>query len=167
MTETDDLLKSAKEMLDYNPETGLFRWKVSRRGSVKAGDIAGSVRADGYVRLKIAQQGVWAHRLAWLWMYGVWPSHTIDHVNGNPTDNRIRNLRDVPQRTNSENMRSARLRKNGGSLIGAHWSTTWKRWKSSIGINGKTIHIGWFDTEQAAHEAYVSAKRKLHEGCTI
>ena len=66
-----------------------------------------------------------------------------------------------------ENERRARRRKNGGSLLGAHWSTTWERWKSSIITGGKQIHIGWFDTEQQAHDAYIAAKRRLHPGCTI
>ncbi len=156
-----------RELLDYNPETGVFTWRVSRRGHRKAGDEAGYLQRNGYVKITLDQRRVMAHRLAWLYAHGVWPLQQIDHINGDPSDNRLANLRDVAPQTNSENERKARRRKNGGTLLGAHWSTTWKRWKSSIISSGKSLHIGWFDTEQQAHEAYVATKRRLHAGCTI
>lgn len=156
-----------QQALAYDPETGVFTWRASKRGSVKAGDSAGFTRSDGYIRIKVGQQAAWAHRLAWLYVYGVWPTHQIDHINGDPSDNRIANLRDVLPRINMQNERHGRRRKCGGSLIGAHWSKVWSRWKSSINSGGRAVHLGWFDTEQQAHEAYVTAKRRLHEGCTI
>jgi hypothetical protein len=156
-----------RELLRYDPDTGLFTWRQSRRGSARAGDVAGAARHDGYVRVGVGGHKAWAHRLAWLYVHGAWPTQQIDHINGNPSDNRIANLRDVPPRTNMQNERSGRRRKNPGTLLGAHWSTTWKRWKSSINAGGKLQHIGWFDTEQQAHDAYVEAKRRLHLGCTI
>jgi hypothetical protein len=156
-----------RELLDYNAETGVFTWRVSRQGHCKAGSAAGARRHDGYIRICVDQRRVWGHRLAWFYVHGEWPSQQIDHINGNPSDNRMCNLRDVAPRTNMENERRARRRKNGGSLLGAHWSTTWERWKSSIITGGKQIHIGWFDTEQQAHDAYIAAKRRLHPGCTI
>ena len=156
-----------QEALAYDPETGVFTWRASKRGSVKAGDRAGCVRADGYIRIKVGQRAAWAHRLAWLYVYGAWPDHQIDHINGNPSDNRIANLRDVVPSVNMQNERRGRRRKNGGSLLGAHWSKVWRRWKSSINAGGKSQHLGWFDTEQQAHDAYLAAKRKLHEGCTL
>lgn len=155
------------ELLEYNHDSGVFVWRKSLRGRVKAGDVAGFRRADGYIRITIDGQPVWAHRLAWFVSTGAWPNGEIDHINGNPSDNRIANLRDVNSRTNSQNATRARTRKNGGTLIGAHWCKTWKRWKSSIGHNYTQMHIGWFDTEEQAHAAYIAAKRVLHEGCTI
>lgn len=156
-----------RELLDYNPETGVFIWRISRQGHRKAGDTAGYRQPNGYVKITLDQHRVMAHRLAWLYVHGAWPLQHIDHINGDPADNRLANLRDVTPQTNSENERKARPRKNGGTLLGAHWSVTWKRWKSSIITGGKSLHIGWFDTEQQAHEAYVAAKRRLHAGCTI
>lgn len=156
-----------QELLNYDPETGFFTWRVSRQGNSKAGDRAGWQRKDGYVRIKVAQHSEWAHRLAWLYVYGSWPLNQIDHINGDPSDNRIANLRDVEPRINMQNERKGRRRKCGGSLIGAHWSTVWSRWKSSISTDGKSVHLGWFDTEQEAHNAYVVAKRRFHDGCTI
>lgn len=167
MIDAKEFVKLASEFLDFCPETGQFTWTNNMRGHARKGDIAGTRRKDGYIRIKVCQRGVWAHRLAWAWVNGKWPEFTIDHINGNPSDNRISNLRDVDQQTNSQNRIKAGPRKNGGTLIGAYWCKTWKRWKSLITVEGKSKHLGWFDTEKDAHEAFISAKRKLHKGCTV
>lgn len=160
-------IAEAKRLLSYDPETGVFVWRVNRRGRARAGDVAGSLKPTGYVRIHVAGVPVFAHRLAWAFVHGEMPTHTIDHINGDPADNRIANLRDVPSRMNSENRRTAGPRRAGGSLLGAHWSKVWKRWKSSIITQGRSKHLGWFDTEEQAHAAYVAAKRQLHAGCTL
>lgn len=162
-----EFLEVAKTLVDYDRLTGEFTWKVNRRGPAKVGDSAGYTRSDGYTRLKIEQRAIWAHRLAWAFVNGEMPDGCIDHINGDTSDNRIENLRNVDAKTNSENERKGRRRKLKGSLLGAHWSETWSRWKSSITCGGVNKHIGWFDTEQEAHVAYVTAKRQLHKGCTI
>lgn len=108
-----------------------------------------------------------AHRVAWAHFYGKWPEHTIDHINGDPTDNRISNLRDVPHALNMHNQRNAARHNLSSKLIGAHWHKAGQRWRSNITVGGVTKHLGLFDTEQQAHDAYVSAKRRLHKGCTI
>jgi len=156
-----------RELLDYNADTGAFTWRIGRQGHKKAGDVAGFRRSDGYIRITVDQHRVWAHRLAWFYTHGAWPAQQIDHINGDTSDNRLDNLRDASPRVNMQNERRGRQRKNRGTLLGAHWCTTWKRWKSSINAEGKRLHIGWFDTEQQAHDAYVAAKRRLHPGCTI
>lgn len=167
MAKADLTAQRLRELLHYDPETGAFTWLVDRQGHAKAGDVAGCRRSDGYIRMKVDQHGVWAHRLAWFWVHGDWPEQVIDHINGDPSDNRIANLRDVPAATNSQNVKEGRKRKGRGTLLGAHWSVTWNRWKSSINVGGKLRHIGWFGTEVEAHNAYVEAKRRLHPGCTI
>lgn len=156
-----------RELLHYDAETGAFSWRESRRGHRRAGDAAGCARGDGYVRIKVDQHGAWAHRLVWLYVHGHWPIGQIDHINGDPSDNRLCNLRDVTPLVNMQNERRARRRKNGGTLLGAHWHSRWKRWRSSINVNGKLMHLGTFDTEQQAHDAYIAAKRRFHAGCTI
>lgn len=163
MVTKDELLA----VLDYDRANGQFRWKMSMRGPAKAGDIAGHRRADGYCLIKIKQRGYFVHRLVWLVEHGSMPEMEIDHIDGDPSNNRIENLRDVPHQVNAQNVRVARSSNRSSRLIGAHWCRTWKRWKSAINAGGKLQHIGWFDTEQQAHEAYVAAKRALHPGCTI
>lgn len=80
-----------RELLDYDPETGVFRWKEPRR-KCRVGEVAGSLRKDGYVKIQVDGRFYQAHRLAWLCVYGVWPS-AIDHIDGNRANNAIANLR--------------------------------------------------------------------------
>jgi hypothetical protein len=108
-----------------------------------------------------------AHRVAWVHFYGGWPKNVIDHINGDKTDNRIANLRDVPHALNMHNQRAASAHNKRSSLLGAHWHKNGGRWRSNITVAGVTRHLGCFDTEQEAHAAYVEAKRSLHAGCTI
>jgi hypothetical protein len=98
--------------------------------------------------------------------YGSWPANTIDHINGIKTDNRIENLRDVTAAVNKQNMRAARSDSRSG-LIGAIWQEDRKSWKAEIAVGGKKKMLGRFKTAEAAHEAYVLAKRTVHEGCTL
>lgn len=108
------------------------------------------------------------HRVCWALHYGEWPSGVIDHINGDPTDNRICNLRDVDQSVNCQNRRKAHGNCSSG-LIGAHKRTIngVVKYASSIMTRGKSRFLGLFNTPEEAHKAYVSAKRQLHSGCTI
>lgn len=79
-----------KTILHYDPETGMFRWRVSN-GAAKAGRLAGSLRPNGYLHIGVDCNRYYSHRLAWLYVYGVWPKDQLDHINGIPNDNRIAN----------------------------------------------------------------------------
>ena len=106
------------------------------------------------------------HRVAWLITHGEWPGGVIDHKNQKKLDNRLENLRDVTRQANTQNNRLRKTgKKYGSSLAGANWDAHAGRWKSSICVNGKHRHLGRFDTEQEAHDAYLAAKQHLHEGC--
>lgn len=130
------------------------------RGDV-AGDKGGVV---GYKRIRLDRVVYACHRLAFLYMTGEWPRYGVDHINGNRLDNAWENLRDVPSRVNSQNMRKA-VRTNPTGLLGV---TTYKnRYLSRIRVNGKLVYLGQFKTPEEAHQSYVLAKRKMHEGCTI
>lgn len=153
-----------REVLDYNPDMGVFVWKVRTSTSVRIGDVAGTPTANGYLHIRIDRKHYYGHRLAWLCVYGTWPHGQIDHINGNRLDNRLVNLRDVPQKMNLENQRRAHSNSISG-LLGV--SPKRNRWKSSIRVAGKEHHIGTYDTPEEAHAAYIEAKRRLHSGCTI
>lgn len=90
----DDLVpETIPELLSYDPETGILRWKAKPSRQVSIGDIAGYINQDGYVAIKIAGKGYCAHRIAWMLTYGEFPSGYLDHINGVRHDNRIINLR--------------------------------------------------------------------------
>ena len=151
------------EVLDYNKNTGHFTWKETR-GGVKRGSIAGAFDSRETITINIDRKKYRAHRLAWLWMTGEWPSAEIDHKNGIKTDNRWGNLRDVRPSVNQQNRRSAQ-KNNKCGLLGV--SLERKKWRATITINRKQKRIGAFATPEEAHAAYLVAKRGLHEGCTI
>lgn len=159
-----------RELLHYDPETGVFRWRADRltgRGRrllARAGDIAGTREQNGYVRINIDYRPQRAHRLAFLYVTGKWPRHHVDHKNGVPDDNAWSNLRDVPQAINNQNQR--RVRADSKTGVQGVQQTADGRFVARVGLSG-TRHIGRFDTPQEAHSAYVAAKRELHAGCTI
>lgn len=159
-----------RELLDYEPETGRFAWRLHRGGGApRTGSRAGSyepAHAGGqrYVRIGVAGKYHLAHRLAWLHVYGSWPRHEIDHVNGQCDDNRIANLRDVEKGVNQQNVRAARSSSSSG-VLGAH--RIGDKWQARITVNGNRRFLGVFGTPQEAGEAYLSAKRRLHAGCTL
>lgn len=133
---------------------------------VFAGTVAGAPRRDGYITFQVEGFTHQAHRLAWLYVRGEWPKQQIDHINGVRADNRIENLRDVSSRTNAQNLRRAHS-KNKLGVMGVRKGVTPGRWEASIVVDGRRKWLGTFPTPEAAHAAYIEAKRTFHEGCTI
>jgi hypothetical protein len=155
-----------RELLEYDPETGVFTRKtdiILRNGLcvARAGDIAGYV-SQGYRLCSVDSRVYKTHRLAWLYVYGEWPHQNIDHINGDRTDNRIANLRDVSQLVNTQNQRKGY---GVSGLIGAHKCA--KGWQSAIRSEGRLINLGTYHTPEEAHAVYVEAKRRLHLGNTL
>jgi len=156
-----------RELLHYDPRTGLFTYRVSR-GRFAAGTAAGH-QEKGSNRINIILDGrlYRAHRLAWLYITGEWPKLEIDHKDTDQSNNRWNNLRDVTSTVNKQNRRCAPSGKKYSPLLGAQWCIQRKKWKASIKVDGKVKHIGFFETDVAAAAAYLDAKRKFHEGCTL
>lgn len=147
------------QWLTYEPETGVFVWCVSR-GKARAGSVAGRINNKGYRTIGIRGKCYQAHRLAWLLVYGEWPTKDLDHVNQIKDDNRIVNLR---QATASENMQNRSLYANSSSgYRGVHWNKWASRWEARIRISGKLIHLGRFATKESAYAAYQIAAAKMH-----
>lgn len=162
--ETDIDAQAVRELLSYEAETGDLVWRVNRGRYYVAGRPAGSVTRDGYRRVSILGARVHAHRLAWAHVHGEWPSGPIDHIDGNRTNNAISNLRVVTKRVNSQNQRHA-TRASASGVLGV-WAVG-SRWRAAIKDRGRSRYLGYFDSANEAHEAYVTAKRRLHEGCTL
>lgn len=151
------------ELLEYKPETGEFVRRLSRGGQ-KAGAIAGTLDSHGYVQIKIDKRLYLAHRLAWLYVNNEWPFDVVDHINGIPVDNRIKNLRAVSKQVNCQNRRRASADSRTGYL---GVTQTKYGFVAAVWKDGKSISLGTHATPQIAHEIYRKAKRELHEGCTL
>lgn len=149
--------------LDYNPETGIFRWKISI-GAVKKGDIAGYKRLDGYCAIKIERKTYKAHRLAWLYVYGYFPENEIDHINRIKNDNRICNLREVSHQCNMRN--SKKPKNNTSGVKGISWYKKIQKWEARIKINRKTKHLGKYKDFDDAVCARLAAEQCVDwSGC--
>lgn len=154
-----------KELLEYNPETGVFIRKKQTSNS-HIGDIAGGINSKiGYHQISIEGVRMYSHRLAWLYIYGSFPEKEIDHVNGIRSDNRICNLRTVDRQLNEQNKNKA----NKNNLSGFRGVTIRKdkNYDVRIEVNGKVIYLGYFYCPIEGHKAYLEAKRKYHAGCTL
>ena len=128
-----------KELLDYDPVTGLFVRKVERGGQ-KAGVVAGNIDNLGYIRVNVDYKAYRCHRLAFLFMEGVFPPDQVDHINHDRTDNRWDNLRHV---TVQENQRHCAIRStNKSGVTGVHWNKEKESWDSYINVDMKRIHLG-------------------------
>ena len=152
------------ELLRYEPATGAFIWMVPR-GRVASGRLAGD-SSGGRVSIKIDGRLYRAHRLAFLYINGEWPRHEVDHLNGDPADNRWLNLRDVPHIVNTQNTRRARSG-SGTGVMGVHLEKRTGRYVARIVVEGNGIHLGTFDSPDAAHAEFIKAKRALHVGNTL
>lgn len=149
-----------KELFSYSEETGLFTRlvRISRRG--KTGDIAGCVGSNGYVNIGIKKKYYFAHRLAWLYFYGEFPKKNIDHINGNPTDNRISNLREATFEENSRNV--GITKRNNSGFKGVYFVKKRKKWASRCSLNKKEVYLGSFNTAEDAAKAYQEFAIKHH-----
>ncbi len=134
----------ANEVFIYNPKTGLIRWKVDIGFRIKCGQEAGGIHTKGYRVITIDGVEYKAHHIAWLLHYGMFPIHGIDHKDGDGLNNRIKNLRDVPQSVNGKNQRLKKNNKSGVS--GVFWSADRKMWRVSIGHGRRKINLGQFSS---------------------
>lgn len=155
-----------KELLHYDENTGVFTWKKisSTKSRIKIGNVAGSLKIDGYITIQINRKVYPAHRLAWFYIHGVWPKNDIDHINHNRSDNRIENLRQATRSENLQNLIKANIRSKLG-IIGVSFSDG--KYNAKIKLNGKVFWLGSFNTADEASLAYITAKKKLHPFNTI
>jgi hypothetical protein len=146
-----------KQLLHYNPDTGLFTYLTGR---IRTGRIAGNINKRGYVRLGINGVEYKGHRLAYLYMTGEMPQHFIDHINGIKSDNRWLNLREA---TNTQNNYNSGMKPfNTSGYKGISWDKKRNKWIAQISINNKNKYLGAFMQKEEAHAAYQMAASKLH-----
>lgn len=147
-----------KELIEYNPETGIFTWKKSGYKKI-AGQLAGSYNRN-YLVLKLNYKRYQAHRLAWLYVYGEMPDGLIDHINGDPSDNRISNLRLANHEQNGYNSKLHKTNTSG--IKGVSWCGSRNKWLVQLSVNGKTKNIGRFDDLEFAELVAHEARDKFH-----
>ncbi len=157
------------EFLRYDHESGDLFWKKSTNRRIVVGSKAGTLRGNGRLQVCINGKIYLSSRLAWALYYKQWPINEIDHIDGNPLNNAIVNLRDVTRKVNAQNQRKAHKGNSSGYLgvrrvLGC---TKSKKWEAVINVNGSTRVLGRFTSPEEAYQRYVEAKRLLHEGCTL
>lgn len=145
-------IEKIKSSIDYDPVTGLFNRK--KHGC----DWYGGIKHNqGYFSLSINRKKYLAHRVAWLLMTGSWPNKQIDHINGVRSDNRFVNLREVSHSENQQNMKKSKSNTSG--ITGVCFDVRTKKWIAHIGINGKYVNLGRFNTIFEASEARSNASK--------
>lgn len=169
-TRTDLTAEYVRSRLDYDPDTGVLRWKTREdlpAGRTRnvwngryAGKVAGCVNTHGHVVIAIDSRLYYAHRLAWLIVYGEWPDDQLDHANMEHADNRLANLREATHGQNQRNRRA--LRGSATGLKGVSEDKRSGRFTARISHDDRVRHLGTFDTPEAAHDAYRAAAEKLH-----
>lgn len=156
--------KRLKELLRYNPSTGIFTQLVSRGGTAIAGSVAGSKNTQGYLQIQIDGTIYLSHRLAWLYVHGYFPEHQIDHIDRSRDNNRISNLREVTRTCNLRN--TGNYRHNTSGVKGVCWVEERGKWKAQIMIDRKTIYLGNHNTkiEAVCHRLAAEQAENWH-GC--
>lgn len=147
-----------RECLLYDPETGIFTWRESRPGPATAGSVAGTDNGRGYILISVDRVRYKAHRLAWLYVYGEWPSREVDHINLVRNDNRIANLRQATP--SQQTMNSSRRRDNSSGFRGVAKHSDGK-WQATLTREGRRYYLGLYKTAEEAAEAYNEKAREL------
>lgn len=137
-------------LLDYDPWTGVFTWKRPTSNRVKVGSVANTRDGKGYIVIGVDGHHHRAHRLAFLYMTGRPPEGDIDHANRKRTDNKWANLREATRKENLRNKTGVR----GTQLLRSG------KWRARIQVDGRSVHIGCFSTEELARIAYRAAALK-------
>ena len=150
--------KRLVELLTYLPEEGVFVRNSCVRGRA-AGSRIGAVNSEGYELIYVDGARYAAHRLAFFYMTGEFPVQMVDHINGVKTDNRFCNLRLA---SNAQNQANAKYRSSSASgVVGVRSKKKSGKWVASMKFDGKTRHIGSFETINEAKSAYVAEKKKV------
>lgn len=155
----DITIEYIKSILDYNPTTGIFTWKITTGPRSIAGSIAGSVHnKDGKRRIIINKKPAYASNLAWVIMYGVWPNYEVDHVNRIKNDDRWVNLRPSNRSQNKANNNVYSNNTSGFPGV----SRCGSKWKAQISVFGKMMHLGVYSSPEEAYQMYKKEKVRIH-----
>jgi HNH endonuclease len=147
-----------RQLLKYDPATGYFTRVMPLRGC-RTGSIAGTRGNHGYITICVDKRLYLAHRLAWFYMTGEWPTHQIDHCDMNKTNNIWRNLREATPSQNKAN--KTKQPTNTSGMKGVSWHKQNNVWRATISAYGTQYHLGCFSDPKEDHDAYFSAAQKF------
>lgn len=156
-------VEQVRTWLRYDSDTGEFFWVTQKDGRGRWRDIrkrCGGVNGKGYRRIRVNGKYYAEHRLAWLYVYGSWPLKALDHINLDPTDNRIANLREATDSQNLANIRAYQRNTSGYKGVTLHKGTG--KWQAQTKKDGKFHYLGLFDCPKDAHDAYRVGAKKYH-----
>lgn len=153
------IVQSIQRLLRYEQDTGDVCWRINGQSAVQ-------FNAEGRGSITLFGKKYVATHVIWCCKYGRMPAGLIDHINGNPRDNRLENLRDVDHQGNRENLRAA-MSNNKSGYLGVDFHKKEGRWRATIKHDGKKRHIGYFDDAETAYKAYVEKKREVHSCCSL
>ncbi|EOS94747.1 HNH endonuclease [Erwinia tracheiphila] len=148
-----------QSVLSYSPETGRFTWN-KKSGTKIRNSVAGTHHKTGYVVITIQKKPYRAHRLAWFYVYGEWPTEDIDHINRIRSDNRLCNLRLANKSQNQHN--TGLGRNNSSGFKGVYFSTREGKFLAQIMVSRKRVSLGYHRTAIEAHQAYKNAAAIYH-----
>ena len=147
-----------QELFDY--KDGVLSWRIKPARRILVGQVAGHIRSDGYATTTVDSKKYLNHRLIFL-MHNGYSPECIDHIDGNPLNNRIENLRDATFSQNLQNSKTYTTNKSG--VKGVNWNKQHNKWQALIQTGGKAKHIGYFKELDAATDAVKSARLNLHK----
>lgn len=163
---TDLVKEEVKALFTYDKEEGILRWRNAsgRHGRYPAGSPAGSPNAEGYFQVRVGGQSYRVCRLIWLLVTGEWPEHQVDHVDRNPANDKWENLREATPSQNKANCGKYKTEKASCHLKGVQAVQKRKsiRYRAIATKDGNRFHLGYFDTPEEAHAAYLRASEELH-----
>jgi HNH endonuclease len=167
MSELAVSVARVKEAFDYCPESGLVYWRIKRRGQANPGDVVGCTK-NRYLTTKLDGNTLMVHRVAWAVVHGRWPIGDIDHIDGNPSNNRLANLRECSRSENMQNRRAAKSTSKSGFLGVWRLNRNLSRpWQAAVVIGRVQVWRERFETKDEAYAAYLAAKARLHPFQTL
>ncbi len=151
--------KYLKTLFEYN--NGSLIWiKNTNSNRGRAGKVAGCTRHDGYVVIGINKKTYLAHRLIWLYHYGTLPE-LLDHIDNNPSNNCIENLRIATKKENAQNAKCSNHNSSGYKNV--VWSTQKNKWQVKLTLNNKQKHFGYFTDLELADLVAQEARNIYHK----
>jgi hypothetical protein len=168
-TAREEFEADLRRFIGYDAENGELFWKEKPNRNIRIGRRIGRPNSWGHMSFSFQGRTCMVHRVIWLIATGSFPKYEIDHIDGDKSNNVLSNLRDVQRAVNQQNMRRAH-KSNKSGFLGVFKEPTNhpnRPWRACIKKEGKSISLGYFDTPEKAHEAYLKAKRVMHEGCTL